>query len=213
MRKMIILLGAPGSGKGTQAKRIFEEFNIPQVSTGDILREAVRRDTAQGRKARTAMDAGELVPDDVVVGIIRERIQEDDCCRGCVLDGFPRTVEQAEALDRMAAAEFEILVIYFDVPQDVILKRLTGRRNCIQCGAIYNRFLNGRNDNGDCLHCGGQLSHREDDREEVVRRRLEVYREYTEPLIAYYRKQNRLVQIDANQDIGQVFDKVKQAIE
>lgn len=213
MRQMIIMLGAPGSGKGTQARMVFEKYGYPQISTGDILRQAVRAGTDMGRRAKTAMDAGELVADAVVIGIIEERLQEPDCRDGCILDGFPRTVEQAEALEHLTAAEFKLRVLYFDVPLEDLVKRLTGRRTCTRCGEICNIHFAAPQRPDQCDRCNAPLMQRDDDREEVVRRRLAVYAEQTSPLIGFYRRRNVLVDLPAAGDVRAIFDNVVRAIQ
>ncbi|MBN2429862.1 MAG: adenylate kinase [Acidobacteria bacterium] len=212
MAPILILLGAPGSGKGTQAKRIEAELHFPQISTGDILREALRRETPLGLKARAAMDAGELVPDDVVIGIIEERLQHDDCTDGCVMDGFPRTVAQAEALGRLVQNRFQMKVIQLDVPEEDLMKRLTGRRNCVKCGAISNVYFSPAEIDNRCDLCGGELVQRADDTAAVVRNRLAVYRQHTEPLIAYYDRQHLLHTVDAQGDVSEIFDRINRLI-
>lgn len=211
MARMVILLGAPGSGKGTQAKRIAEAYGYPQISTGDILRDAVRRGTPLGLAAKAAMDRGALVPDDVVIGIIRERIQESDCAGGCTLDGFPRTVEQARALAGLAGA-FRETVLFFDVSDELLIRRLTGRRSCAACGAIYNVFFTPPAQEGRCDRCGGALVQRDDDRENVVRNRLAVYRQHTEPLTAHYAAQGTLVRLDGSLDIDPLFEQIRRVL-
>jgi adenylate kinase len=211
MARMVILLGAPGSGKGTQAKRIAEAYGYPQVSTGDILRDAVRRGTRLGLEAKAAMDKGALVPDDVVIGIIRERLLEPDCAGGCTLDGFPRTVEQARALAGLSDAYRET-VLFFDVAEDLLVRRLTGRRNCGGCGAIFNVYFTPPAREDRCDRCGGALSQRDDDREDVVRNRLAVYRQHTEPLVAHYTARGALVRLDGSLDIEPLFEQIRRVL-
>ena len=211
MRQLLILLGAPGSGKGTQAKMVFERFGYPQVSTGDILRDAIRRDTHLGREAKAAVNSGRLVPDEVVIGIIEERLNQPDCASGCSLDGFPRTVEQAEALEKLAA-DFQPRVLFFEVPAEVLVRRLTGRRNCQACGAICNVYFTPPVKEDVCDRCGGALVRREDDAEEIVRRRLAVYEEHTAPLAGFYRERGQLVAVDGNAPMGEIFETVVRAI-
>ncbi|MGD0997794.1 MAG: adenylate kinase [Thermoleophilia bacterium] len=185
----IVLLGAPGSGKGTQAERIAPAFGLPHVSTGDILRAAVKGGTELGVAAKRFMDAGELVPDEVVIGIIRERLTEPDTTAGFMLDGFPRTLEQATALDEtLAGARRSLgLVLLIDVPEEELVQRLAGRRACRSCGRGYNVVFDPPGVEGVCDVCGGELFQRDDDNEATVRNRLAVYRRQTEPLIGYYR--------------------------
>ena len=185
----LVLLGAPGSGKGTQAERIAPAFGTPHVSTGDILRGAVRAGTELGATAKRYMDAGDLVPDEVVIGIIRERLAEPDAARGFMLDGFPRTLEQARALDEMLeqAGRGLTMVLLIDVPEEELVQRLAGRRACRACGKGYNVVFDPPKVAGVCDVCGGELFQRDDDNEETVRNRLAVYRAQTAPLIDYYR--------------------------
>lgn len=194
----LILLGPPGAGKGTQAKMLCAHYEIPQISTGDILRDAVRQQSPMGVKAKSYMDTGALVPDDVVVGIVRERLQQDDCQNGFVLDGFPRTVAQADALKVALDESGQLLdaVISLEVEAEALIERLTGRRTCKQCGKGYHVKFDPPSGEDACDVCGGLLVQREDDREETIRRRLEVYREQTAPLIDYYRSQGLLGQVD-----------------
>lgn len=185
----IVLLGAPGSGKGTQAERIAPAFGLPHVSTGDILRAAVKAGTQLGTAAKRSMDVGELVSDEVVIGIIRERLAEPDTSQGFMLDGFPRTLEQARALDEMLAdaGRSLTLVLLIDVPEDELVQRLAGRRACRSCGKGYNVVFDPPAKPGVCDVCGGELFQRDDDNEATVRNRLTVYRNQTAPLIDYYR--------------------------
>lgn len=194
----LILLGPPGAGKGTQAKMLCAHYEIPQISTGDILREAVRQQSPMGVKAKSYMDAGSLVPDEVVVGIVRERLQQSDCRKGFVLDGFPRTVAQADALKAALDESGQSLdaVISLEVDAEALVERLTGRRTCKECGRGYHIKFDPPSQEGACDACGGQLVQREDDREETIRHRLAVYREQTAPLIDYYRSQGLLRQVD-----------------
>jgi adenylate kinase len=189
----IVLLGAPGSGKGTQAKLLAEKYKISQVSTGDVLRSAVAAGTELGRKAKAAMDAGQLVSDDIVLGIIQERLSKPDAKAGFVLDGFPRNIPQAQALDATLARLGQPLqlALLVDVDSESLLKRITGRRTCNSCGAIYNVHFAAPKGN-KCDKCGGSLSQRSDDNEATVRARLQVYNEQTAPLISYYRAQGKL---------------------
>ncbi|HMK91787.1 MAG TPA: adenylate kinase [Thermoleophilia bacterium] len=185
----LVLLGAPGSGKGTQAERIAPAFGLPHISTGDILRAAVKAGTELGATAKRFMDSGELVPDEVVIGIIRERLAEPDAARGFMLDGFPRTLEQARALDEMLdqAGRGLTMVLLIDVPEEELVQRLAGRRACRDCGKGYNVVFDPPKVEGVCDVCGGELFQRDDDNEDTVRNRLAVYRAQTEPLIGYYR--------------------------
>ncbi|MEJ2470181.1 MAG: adenylate kinase [Desulfuromonadales bacterium] len=206
----LILLGPPGAGKGTQAKMLTEAFSIPQISTGDILRAAVKTGTALGLKAKQYMDAGGLVPDDVVVGIVRDRLQEADCRNGFILDGFPRTVAQADALRKSLEAMNKELdqVISLEVDTEALVARLTGRRTCKDCGRGYHVRFDPPRQAGRCDACGGELVQRQDDQEETIRKRLQVYADQTAPLIDYYRQANLLSEVDGMQPIAQVQEKV-----
>ncbi len=186
----LILLGAPGAGKGTQAEVISSNLNIPQISTGNILREAVKNGTEYGLKAKAAMDAGDLVSDDVVIGILKDRIARDDCKNGFILDGFPRTVPQAEALDNMGVQIDKVLEIH--VEDETIKSRLSGRRVCEDCGATYHIEFNPTKTEGKCDKCGGNAVQRKDDAPETVIERLKTYHEKTAPLKDYYEKQGKL---------------------
>ncbi|HEX15603.1 MAG: adenylate kinase [Deltaproteobacteria bacterium] len=210
----LIMLGPPGSGKGTQAKRLTERFGIPQISTGDILREAVKEGTPLGKEAKRYMDEGKLVPDEVVVGIVRERLKEPDCEKGFILDGFPRTVAQAEALDRILEEMGRKIdhVIDIEVSEDELLKRLTGRRTCKRCGAMYHIIFNPPKRDGICDQCGGELYQRDDDKEETIKARLKVYREQTAPLIDYYEKRGLLRRIEGSGKIEEIEERILKAI-
>ncbi len=206
----IIMLGPPGAGKGTQAKMLVEEFGIPQISTGDMLRAAVAEGTELGKKAKEYMDRGQLVPDEVVIGIVRERLSKPDCHKGFILDGFPRTVPQAEALDKILQEMGKRIdcVINIVVPDEEILKRLTGRRTCRKCGAMYHVEFNPPKKEGVCDKCGGELYQRDDDKEETIRKRLEVYKAQTEPLVDYYKKKGVLVDIDGTKSIQEIYQDI-----
>ncbi len=206
----IIMLGPPGAGKGTQAKMLVEEFGIPQISTGDMLRAAVAEGTELGKKAKEYMDRGQLVPDEVVIGIVRERLSKPDCHKGFILDGFPRTVPQAEALDKILQEMGKRIdcVINIVVPDEEILKRLTGRRTCRKCGAMYHVEFNPPKKEGVCDKCGGELYQRDDDKEETIRKRLEVYKAQTEPLVDYYKKKGVLVNIDGTKTIQEIYQDI-----
>jgi adenylate kinase len=206
----LILLGPPGAGKGTQAKMLTEQFTIPQISTGDILRAAVKDGTPMGLKAKEFMDAGGLVPDEVVVGIVRDRLQEADCVNGFVLDGFPRTVPQADALQASLAEMGKELdrVISLDVDTEALVERLTGRRTCKECGRGYHVTFDPSSEMNKCDACGGELFQRDDDQEETIRKRLQVYADQTSPLINYYRDAGVLLELDGMQPISQVQEKM-----
>ena len=184
----IVFLGAPGSGKGTQAQRLMAEFKLPQISTGDLLREAVKAGTALGKRARAAMDAGELVTDDIVLGIIAERLAQPDCAHGFILDGFPRNLSQARELEPVLAKIGQSLdaAVLLNVDLDILMKRLTGRRTCSKTGKLLNIYFSPQAEIDACLAAGGELVQRADDNEATIANRLKVYREQTEPLIEHY---------------------------
>ncbi len=206
----IIMLGPPGAGKGTQAKMLVERLGIPQISTGDMLRAAVKEGTELGKKAKEYMDAGKLVPDEVVIGIVKERLAQPDCEKGFILDGFPRTIPQAEALDRVLEELGKGIdyVINIAVPNEELITRLTGRRTCRQCGAMYHVVFNPPKVEGKCDKCGGELYQRDDDKEETIRQRLEVYQAQTAPLIEYYEKKGVLYNIDGTGSIEEIFQSI-----
>ena len=196
----LIFLGAPGAGKGTQAREVSKHFSIPQISTGDMLREAVRNQTPLGLAAKAKMEAGELVPDEAVCGLVVERIEQPDCARGFILDGFPRTLGQAQFVDRMLQAKGKgnPLVLDIQVERDLLVKRLTGRRTCPICGQIYNIYFDPPRVEGICDKDGGKLLQRADDNEETIRQRLLAYEQQTRPLIDYYRRRGVLQEVDGN---------------
>jgi adenylate kinase len=198
----LIFLGAPGAGKGTQAREVATTFTIPQISTGEILREAVKQGTPLGLAAKAKMESGQLVPDEIVCGIVEERTNQPDCQAGFILDGFPRTIAQAEYVDRMLEAKGrgKPLVLNISVEQDVLMKRLTGRRTCVVCGEIYNVYFNPPKVEGICDKDGGKLTQRADDNEESIRQRLVAYDKQTLPLIEYYRRKSLLQDIDGNRE-------------
>jgi len=206
----LVLLGAPGAGKGTQAKKLIEKYGIPQISTGDILRKAVADGTPLGKEAKSYMDKGELVPDSVVIGLVKERIAQDDCKKGYILDGFPRNTAQAEVLDKVLAEMKAPLdsALSVDVPKDDLLKRLTGRRTCRNCQQMYNVYLSPSKKGGVCDKCGGELFQRDDDKEATIKNRLDVYEKSTAPLIAYYGKKNILKSVEGTGSIDDIFNKV-----
>lgn len=199
---MLILLGAPGAGKGTQAEQICQRLHIPAISTGNILREALKSGTELGFKAKSFMDAGNLVPDDVVIDMLKERISEPDCKDGFILDGFPRTIPQAEALDAMGVSIDRVIDI--EVPDEKIVTRMSGRRVCEKCGASYHLVYNPPKVEGVCDKCAGALVQRKDDNAETVRDRLTVYHNQTEPLKSYYAAQGKLFQVDGDRDVAVV---------
>jgi adenylate kinase len=206
VQRALIFLGPPGAGKGTQARRIAEHYGIPHLSTGDMFRDHVHRDTELGRRARPIMERGELVPDEIVLGMIEERIARPDCRQGFVLDGFPRTLAQAEALDRLLGAHGfgRPLVLHLVADEARLLRRLAGRRTCKLCGAVYNIYDRPPKVPGLCDYDGGELVERPDDREEVVRQRLASYHRQTRPLVEYYRARGVLVDVDGTADIEAV---------
>jgi adenylate kinase len=211
----VVLFGPPGAGKGTQAKFISEEFNVPHISTGDILRENVREGTALGKKAKAFMDKGELVPDVLLIDIIKERLQKPDTRKGFLLDGFPRTLPQAEALDRILDDINKNLdgVVNVDVTANELIRRLSGRRTCRTCQATYHVTSNPPKVAGICDQCGGELYQRADDTEAAIKNRIEVYKKQTQPLIDYYKKKGILIDIDGEREIDEVRSDVMKALE
>ncbi len=207
----LILLGPPGAGKGTQAKRMVEAYGIPQISTGDMLREAVKNQTQLGLEAKKYMDAGQLVPDEVVIGLVKERLSQPDTDKGFMLDGFPRTVPQAEELDKVLAGLNKALdhVISIEVPNEELMGRLTGRRTCKACGAGYHVIFDPPKEEGKCDKCGGELYQRDDDNEATVSNRLKVYDSQTKPLIDYYQGKGLLRPIDGVGAIDDIFGRIK----
>lgn len=210
----IIMLGAPGAGKGTQAKRIAAKYNIPHISTGDIFRANIVNHTELGNKAKSYMDEGLLVPDELVVNLVADRIQHDDCRNGFVLDGFPRTIPQAESLDKALESMGQAmdLAIDVDVPDATIVTRMSGRRACADCGSIYHLKYIPSKVEGICDHCGGELILRTDDEPDTVLKRLGVYHEQTKPLIDYYSQLGILRSVDGTQDIPVISDQIQAII-
>ena len=210
----IVLLGAPGSGKGTQAKKLMADRNIPHISTGDMLREAASAGSRFGERAKTIMDAGQLVPDDIMLGIISERLARPDAADGFILDGFPRTRQQAgdleELLDQLGAPLDAAVLM--DVDFDILTKRLTGRRTCSLTGKLLNVYFSPQEEIDDCLNAGGELIQREDDNEETIKSRLDVYREQTEPVVSFYEKRDKLKSVDAEGSIDEVYDRFSQSL-
>lgn len=206
----IIMLGAPGAGKGTQAKKIAEKCGIPHISTGDIFRANIKNGTELGKKAKTYMDQGLLVPDELVFDLVVDRIQQDDCKKGYILDGFPRTIPQAESLDKALQAIGEKMdyAIDVEVPDENIVKRMGGRRACVGCGATYHLVYAPTKKEGICDVCGGELILRDDDKPETVQKRLGVYHEQTQPLIDYYKNQGILREVDGSVDMEDVFKEI-----
>lgn len=203
----IIMLGAPGAGKGTQAKKIAEKYQIPHISTGDIFRANIKNGTELGKKAKTYMDQGLLVPDELVCDLVVDRVQQDDCKKGYILDGFPRTIPQAESLDTALSRLGEAVdyAINVEVPDENIVKRMGGRRACVGCGATYHLVYAAPKKEGICDNCGAELILRDDDKPETVQKRLGVYHEQTQPLIDYYTKKGILKEVDGTMDMGDVF--------
>lgn len=204
----IIMLGAPGAGKGTQAKMISEKYDIPHISTGDIFRANIKNGTELGKKAKSYMDQGLLVPDELVVDLVVDRVKKDDCAKGYILDGFPRTIPQAEALDAALGEEKIDYALDIEVPDENIIKRMAGRRACVGCGATYHLVYNPTKTEGVCDACGEKLILRDDDKPETVQKRLDVYHEQTQPLIDYYKKAGSLVEMDGTVDIQVVFENI-----
>jgi adenylate kinase len=211
----IVLLGAPGSGKGTQAKLLVEKYKISHIATGDLLRAAVAAGTELGRRAKAAMDAGQLVPDDVMLGVIQERLAQSDTKGGFVLDGFPRNIPQAQALDALLARLGQPLqlALLIDVEMEILIKRLTGRRTCASCGQIYNVYFSPSKVAGKCDKCGGVLQHRSDDNEATIRNRLQVYEAQTAPLVSYYKAQGKLRTVRGVGNINDIFRVVSDIVE
>ncbi|ADQ05014.1 adenylate kinase [Caldicellulosiruptor owensensis OL] len=210
----LILLGAPGAGKGTQAEYLSKRFSIPHISTGDILRENVKNETELGKKAKEYMDKGLLVPDEIVIEIVKDRIAKEDCKNGFLLDGFPRTIAQAEALDRVLQELGQKIdkVLNIEVPDEKILERMSGRRICKNCGASFHIIYRPPQKEGICDICGGELYQREDDKEETVKKRLEVYHAQTQPLIDYYKAKGLLVVAYGQEEIADTTKEVLKAL-
>ncbi len=208
---ILVFLGPPGSGKGTQAKILSKEMGLSHISTGDLLREAVKNNTPLGQKAREYMERGELVPDDIIISLIEEVMPKEG---GFILDGFPRTIPQATALEDMLKRNGKELskVILFEISEDVVVDRISGRLTCSQCGALYHIKYNPPKEDLICDLCGSKLIQREDDKEEVIRRRFKVYQEQTQPLIAFYRERNKLFSLDATQSVEEISKKIIEAI-
>ncbi|MBS4210561.1 adenylate kinase [Bacillus sp. FJAT-50079] len=211
----LVLMGLPGAGKGTQAEKIVEKYSIPHISTGDMFRAAMKEGTELGLKAKSFMDQGELVPDEVTIGIVRERLSKEDCKHGFLLDGFPRTVAQAEALENiLAELERKIdYVINIDVDQEILMERLTGRRICKECGATYHLVFNPPSNEGVCDRCNGELYQRPDDNAETVKNRLDVNVKQTQPLLDFYSEKGYLKNINGQQHIDQVFANIDTLLE
>ena len=211
----VILFGAPGAGKGTQAAILAGKTGLVHITTGELFREAIRQETELGKQAKPYYDRGQLVPDHLTIAMLLERLSQGDCARGCLLDGFPRTLEQATALDEALAREGKVIekVAYIQVSEDELLGRLSGRWNCRQCGSVYHERFQPPRQAGRCDQCGGELYQREDDKPETVRRRLEVYFQQTAPLIDYYRARGKLVEIDGDRSVEEVAEDLLAAVE
>lgn len=205
-----VLFGPPGAGKGTQAKLLSAQFGIPQISTGDILRSAVKNETPLGKKVKAILDRGELVPDEVIVELVEERLSEDDARNGFILDGFPRTLFQAQALENWLKKNHRetLIVVRIKISEEEIVKRLTSRRICEKCGFTYNLIYNPPPEDNRCEKCGGQIIQRSDDNEDTIRKRIRVYIEQTTPVIDFYRSRNNLFEVDGNQDVDKVFQDI-----
>ncbi len=210
MSMRVVLLGAPGAGKGTQAKKLIDKYRIPQISTGDILRKAVADGTPLGKEAKVIMDQGGLVSDKIVLGLVEERLKQPDCKAGYILDGFPRNTAQAEALDKMLAGMGASLTTALSIDMDMndLLKRLTGRRTCKSCQQMYNIYFTPPKKQGVCDKCGGALFQRDDDKEETIKKRLDVYEKQTAPLISYYGKKKILKAVQGVGSVDDIFKKV-----
>lgn len=206
----IVLLGPPGAGKGTQAKSISNRYSIPHISTGDIFRKNISENTPLGIEAKSYMDNGQLVPDEVTINMVKDRLQQDDCKNGYLLDGFPRTVHQAEALDNFLTEREESIdtALLIEVPKEFILERMTGRRVCPSCGASYHIKFNPPANDGKCDLCGSDVIQRKDDTEETVKERLDVYENQTQPLIDFYKNKKQLSVVDGTQAINEVFESI-----
>jgi len=215
MKMYILLMGPPGAGKGTQAANLVQKYGIPHISTGDMFRAAVKEGTELGKKAKACMDAGQLVPDEITIGIVKERLAKPDCAKGFILDGFPRTVEQADALDGILKSLSIRLTRAVDisVPADVLVERAVGRRICKKCGATYHIRFNPSKTEGVCDACGGETYQRADDSEATMKNRLSVYEAQTKPLISYYREAGLYSEIDGSQEMSKVFADITACLE
>jgi len=200
------MMGPPGAGKGTQAENLADKLDLPHISTGDIFRDALKKNTEMGQKAKEFIEEGELVPDNIVVGIVEERLSKNDCEDGFILDGFPRTIKQAEGLDNIIAPGELTAVLNLEVRDEVLVERLTKRRVCAECGATFHLLFDPPEDEKQCDKCNGNLIQREDDQPETVKNRLEVYSRETAPLISYYQKKDLLKSINGEQAINEVFE-------
>lgn len=206
-----VLLGAPGAGKGTQAVHISNKYNVPAISTGDIIRGAIKARTPFGLKAFEYTSKGNLVPDSLVIDLVKERLEAEDCANGFILDGFPRTIPQADALEAMGHSD--LLVVDFEITDEAVIERMSGRRTCKECGAIYHTGHHMPKDGVHCDNCGGEIGIRHDDDPEVVKDRLKVYHQQTEPLIEYYDKKGKLIRVESQTSVSEVTEKTLAAIE
>lgn len=214
MPKIIVMIGPPGVGKGTQSRLLAEHFNFPQISTGDILREMARLETRLGLQIKAAQAAGQLVGDEVLASVILARTTQPDCKNGYILDGYPRTLAQARMLEKLARGQGkEVCLVSIVVPRESLMRRLTGRRTCSNCGEIYNIYLRAPKQDGKCDVCGHPLTHRADDNAETVGARLAAYEVATAPLIDYYRQSGRLIEVDGERNVEEVFDDLRCAVE
>jgi adenylate kinase len=210
----LVLLGPPGAGKGTQAALLSNHFHVPHISTGDILRAETSRGTELGARAKECMDRGELVPDELMLGIIRERLKQPDAVSGFLLDGFPRSLAQARGLEEILAGNgIPLSVVSLEVPSEEVVRRLSGRRTCRSCGAMYHLDFEPSRTDGVCDRCGAELYQRADDREDIIEARLEVYRKETEPLLSFYRERGLLRSVDGTGSSGQVSERVLRAVD
>jgi adenylate kinase len=210
----MILLGGPGAGKGTQAQKLSEKYDVQHIATGDILRQAVKDETEMGLMAKSYMDKGQLVPDEVVIGIVRDRLSQPDAKAGFVFDGFPRTVPQAQALDELVASLDMPLdaVVNIDTSSEVVIERLSGRRTCRDCQTVYHATYSAPKEAGVCDECGGELYQRDDDKEETIRKRLQVYAEQTAPLLDYYGDSGKMIVVSGDNAIDEVYDSICSAL-
>lgn len=212
MKLVVVLLGPPGSGKGTQAKLLCQALSIPHISTGDLFRDHMKNDTPLGIKAKSYINSGKLVPDDLTLEMLAERIKSADCQKGFLLDGVPRTVPQAEALEESLFKNVNLHVLNLLVPDELIIKRAEGRLLCKQCGAIFNRYFSAPKKENICDNCGGSLYHRDDDNADVVKERLRVYNQQTKPLIDYFNTYHELINVNGNNSPEHVFEDLKKSI-
>ncbi len=212
--KIVVMIGPPGAGKGTQARQLAEHYHIPQISTGDILREMARLETKLGLQLKEIMASGELVSDEVLASVIQTRTTQPDCNGGYILDGFPRTPSQARTLEKLARGQGkDVRLVSIEVSRDALMQRLTGRRTCAKCGEIYNVYFRATRQEGICDVCGGELTHRTDDKAETVGTRLTAYEQRTAPLIEYFRENGRLVSVNGERDVQEVFADITTALE